>query len=162
MRARSLLRFFPRGWRARYGEEFLATVGEEPLRARQIVEIAAGAVDAWLSADVRRATRTESDPGGDLMTKKLILSCGNTATISRRDAMLGALLMIGGSILFSIAGLAAKRAGHPETAKAILSFAFPASLVLMMPFTYLRGKSWRVQLVLVGLPLLILALIAWL
>jgi hypothetical protein len=157
-----LLRLFPRGWRARYGDEFLATVGEEPLRARQIVDIAAGAVDAWLSADVRRATRRESDVERDLMTKKLILSCGATTTFSRRDAMLGATLMIVGSILFSIAGLAAKRAGHPEAAKAILSFAFPASLVLMMPFTYLRGKSWRVQLVMVGLPLVILVLIAWL
>jgi hypothetical protein len=156
------LRLFPRGWRARYGEEFLETVGEERLRVRLIVDITAGAVDAWLSAEVRRATRLQSSPGGDLMTKKMILSCGSIATVSRRDAMLGALWMIGGAILFSIAGLVLKRTGHEEAAKSILAVAFPATLVLMMPFTYLRGKSWRVQLVLVGLPLLILALIAWL
>jgi hypothetical protein len=163
MRSSQLLRLFPRGWRARYGDEFLATTGDEPLRPRQIVDIAACAVDAWLSVDVRRAARTDPDSGGDLVTKKRWASCGNTAVaLSRRDAWLGALAMIGGSILLSIAGIAAKRSGFEMAGEAILSLAFFASLLLTMPFTYLKGKPWRVQLVMVGVPLLILALCGWL
>lgn len=94
------------------------------------------------------------------MSKNLLMSCGSTQlALSRRDAWLGALAMIGGSILFSIAGIAAKRMGFPRAGETILSLAFFASMLLAMPFTYLKGKSWRVQLVMVGVPLLILALI---
>ena len=52
-----LLRLYPRAWRERYGEEFLATVGHGALHVQQVIDIVAGAIDAWLSADVRRATR---------------------------------------------------------------------------------------------------------
>ena len=43
----------------------------------------------------------------------------------------------------------------------LLSLAFPASLLLSMPFTYSRRYSWRVQLALVVLPLALLVLLAF-
>lgn len=45
------------------------------------------------------------------------------------------------------------------TGQVILGLAFPASLLLSFPFLYLKGKSWRTQLVLVGVPLLVLVAI---
>ena len=152
MRASGLLRLFPRGWRERYGDEFLATVGDEPLRPSQVIDIAACAVDAWTSPEIRRATRE-----GGLMSKKLLTSCGSTELVwTRRDALLGAFALIGATICFCAAGYAAKRMGYAATGKAVLGIAFPGSLLLSMPFTYLKGKPWRTQLLLVGLPLAIL------
>lgn len=165
MRARQLLRLFPRGWRERYGDEFLATAGDKDLRPQQMIDIAACAIDAWVSPEVRRATRevrADVAPGENLMLKKLMTSCGSTELVmNRRDAVIGALALIGGSILFSLAGIVAKRNGFEGMGEALLSMGFFASLLFAMPFTYLKGKSWRTQLVLVGLPLLVLVLIAF-
>ena len=54
MTADRLRRLYPRAWRERYGEEFLATIGDGALRLQQIVDIVAGAIDAWVARDVRR------------------------------------------------------------------------------------------------------------
>ncbi len=94
------------------------------------------------------------------MPRTLMTSCGSTAALSRRDAWLGALAMIGGSILFAAGGIAAKRMGFEEMGESLLAIGFPASLLFSMPFTYLKGRSRRIQLLLVGLPLLLLVLIA--
>ena len=166
MRASHFLRFFPRGWRERYGDEFLATVGDEPLRLRQVIDIAACAADAWTSGEVRSATRPgRADPhsGERIMWRNLMTSCGSTEIVwTRRDAILGAFSLIGATILFCAAGIAAKRTGLEAAGETLLAIAFPGSLLLAMPFTYLKGRSWRVQLVLVGVPLAILVAIAFL
>jgi hypothetical protein len=73
--AERLLRLYLRAWRERYGEEFLATVGHGSLHLQQVIDIVSGAIDAWLSADVRRATRAGGiapDGGGRMMLKSLM------------------------------------------------------------------------------------------
>jgi len=163
MRAEPLLRLFPRAWRVRYGEEFLATAGNQSLGTQQVVDIVACAIDAWTSSEVRRAARevrADLVPEGEPMTKRCMTVCGNAGVEwNRRDAWLAAATMIGGSILFSAAGILAKRYGSEVTGQVILGLAFPASLLLSFPFLYLKGKSWRTQLVLVGVPLLVLVAI---
>lgn len=49
MDRRLLLKLYPRGWRSRYAEEFLAVLDEIPLTPRAIVDVVAGAVDARMS-----------------------------------------------------------------------------------------------------------------
>ncbi len=76
MRLTHLLGLYPRAWRDRYGEEFLATVGHDRLHPQQVIDIVSGAIDAWLSADVRRATtaaRVAPSAGGPMTLKSLIL-----------------------------------------------------------------------------------------
>ena len=159
MRAEHLLRLFPRTWRARYGDEFLATAGDEHLGLRQTIDIAACAIDAWTSSEVRRATsqvRSEAIREGDPMTRKLMASCGATSVeFSRRDAVLGALALIGGSALLSVAGIVVMRTGYGVTGHALLGLASPVPLLFAMSFTYLKGKSWRVLLLLAGLLMLL-------
>ena len=70
-----LLRLYPRAWRDRYGEEFLATIGQEPLGAQAAIDIVSGAIDAWLSADVRQTTmsqRVARTGGGSTMLRSMI------------------------------------------------------------------------------------------
>ncbi len=51
MSVRWLLALYPRGWRERYGEEFLALLETEPASIRGLVDVLAGAIDARLHRD---------------------------------------------------------------------------------------------------------------
>jgi hypothetical protein len=164
MTAHQLLHLYPRAWRDRYGEEFLATVGHGALRAQQIVDIVAGAIDAWLSLDVRRMTQaqqaTHQLAGGSAMTGKLHAIChGTTLRYTKRDALIGAAIMMGGTIVFSAVGIYARRHAMPVTGEIVKSLAFPGSLTLSMPFVFLKGQPWKAQVVLIGgtMALLVLA-----
>ncbi len=81
-----LLRLYPRAWRERYGEEFLATVGHEALSLQQVIDIVSGVIDAWLSADVRRATRVyrAAPSGGEPMLLKSMMSASSRSRAIRR------------------------------------------------------------------------------
>jgi hypothetical protein len=160
-----LLRLYPRAWRERYGEEFLATVGHGALHLQQVIDIFSGAIDAWLSADVRQATRAgrlaPSERGQTMLTARMF--CGQKkVNFTKRDSLIGAGVMIGATLLFSVLGIAARRQGWPVTGEILKSLAFPGSLMLSMPFTFLKGQPWKAQVVIVGGMLVLLAAIAYL
>ena len=81
------------------------------------------------------------------------------AEVSRSVALLSAGLMIGMSLLMSVAGTLVKRSGWPDTGEFLLSMAFPAALMVSLPMLYLRHHSWRVHLAIVGGTLAFLSLI---
>jgi hypothetical protein len=148
-----LLRLYPRAWRERYGEEFLATIGDGALRLQQIIDIVAGAIDAWVARDVRRAARARSGaaaPEGDNMnaTLKTICRDGNLR-YTKRDALIGAGVMLAVSLGGAIVGVLLSRQGFSTAGEAVTSNAFFAALVLSMPFWLLKGQPWRAQAVLV-------------
>ena len=166
-----LLRLYPPAWRARYGEEFLETVGDVGLHPQLVIDMLSGAVDAWLSADVRRAVRDPreerlaetSKPGGEPMLARTLISCGATRSrMSIRDALLGAGAMIALSAATGMLLVVARRQGWSDSSMAILQMlAFPGSLVIVGPFTYLRGQPWRAQAVFTVVPLVLLVVIAY-
>jgi hypothetical protein len=157
--ANRLLRLYPRAWRERYADEFLATAGQAPLNLQQVVDIVSGAIDAWLSADVRNATRpfgAVSGGGGSMTLNSLIACETRSSRYTKRDSLIGAVVMIGASVLFSLSGIAARRAGWPTIGGILLQLAFPGSLMLSMPFWLLKGQPWKAQMALVGAMLLLL------
>ncbi len=160
MTAHSLIRFYPRAWRERYGEEFLETVGHGALHLQQVIDIVAGAIDAWLSADVRRATRTSAQlngHGAGTMTQSLNAVCGDTKLrFTPRDGWWAGAVMIAGTFLLLALGIFARRNGMPVTGEILKGVAFPVSLTLTMPISILKGQPWRAQVVLVGGTLMLL------
>ena len=167
MKADHLLRLYPRAWRDRYGDEFLALVGEGPLGLQQIIDIVSGAIDARLSSEVRataissgHATQLE---GGAAVIHSLKSLCihDKPAVLSKRDAWIGAGVMIAGSILLSGLGIAIDRAGFDTLADAVMAAAFPVSVLLTMPFTFVKGQPWKAQCVLIGIPLAIVIILTW-
>jgi hypothetical protein len=160
-----LLRLYPRDWRDRYGEEFLATVGDGALHVQQMIDIVMGAIDAWLSLDVRRATRSYStvpNGGGSTMLKSIV-ACERAAfRASKKDALVGAGVMIVGALIFSVVGTAAVRAGWPTTGKVLLGLGFPVPLVLSMPFWMMKGQPWRAQVAIVVGTIAVLVAIGYL
>jgi hypothetical protein len=161
-----LLRLYPRAWRERYGEEFLATVGHGALHLQQVIDIVSGAIDAWLSADVRQATRTKRlapNQGESTMLKSTMMVCGQTKLrFTTREALIGAGVMLGATVVLSLLGAAARRQGWPVTSEILMSLAFPGSLVLSLPFTFLKGQPWKAQAVIMGTTLAVLIAIGFL
>jgi hypothetical protein len=160
MTAERLLRLYPRKWRDRYGEEFLELAGTGALRLQQIVDIVSGAIDAWLSSDVRRATRantpTRAVSGGPMTSRLSGLCIDKNLRYTTRDALIGSGIMLAGSLTTALVGMLLKRRGFEVAGDVIASNGFLASLVLSMPFWILKGQSWRAQVVVVGGTLLLL------
>ncbi len=172
MTAGRLLRLYPPAWRARYGDEFLATVGDEPLSARNVFDIVMVAIDAWLSADVRNATRAWSAAdgggtakavnGGGMPMLKTMLQCGRTRSgVTPRDGLIGAGVMLAASFGLSGLGILAYRSGYPAMGEALKGLAFPASFTVSMPWWLMKGSPWRAQGVIIGVTLLILIALTW-
>lgn len=167
MTADRLLRLYPRAWRERYGDEFLALVGDRPLGLPQLIDIVSGAIDAHLSSDVRATTVSERPAaqaqGGEAVieTWKPICFRDRPAVLSKRDALIGSVVVIGGSILFSALGIVLRRAGFDALGEGVVSAGFPVSVLLSLPFTFVKGQPWKAQGVLVGIPIAIVLILTW-
>jgi len=163
--ARRLLQFYPRAWRERYGEEFAEFVGDGRLSAQQVIDIIGGALDAWTSRSVRASVRGSvagNSTGGTIMVQALKLKCATRKPhYTTRDALIGAAVMIGVSFVMLAIGIAANRSGYAAAGETLKGLAFPASMLLSMPFYLTKGLSWRVQTLLLGVPLLILVIISY-
>src|SRR5262245_27732255 len=101
MTARQLLRLYPRGWRDRYGDEFLELAGSGSLPLQQVVDVVAGAIDAWFSSDVHGTTGAAAGAGGTHMLNALMACDRNQKRYTRRDSMIGAAVIIGVSLLLT-------------------------------------------------------------
>jgi len=163
--AEDLVRLYPRAWRRRYGEEFLATVGGGALSVQQVIDIVSGAIDAWLSADVRGASKAYVGPTGEgaPMSWKSMIVCEQTQSrYSTRDGLIGAGVMLGATVVFLVLGIALRRAGLQVTGEVLKGVAFPGSLALSMPFWLMKGQPWKAQVVIVGGTLVVLTAIGYL
>ena len=167
MTADRLLRLYPRAWRERYGDEFIALVGDRPLALPQLIDIVSGAIDAHLSSDVRAMTtrgQTTAIQGGTAVIDNLKVSGIHDKEVpfSKRDGWIGSGVLIGGVILLSALGILLNRSGHNTLGESLTGAAFPVSALLSMPFTFVKKQSWRAQVVLVGIPVVIVLFLAYL
>jgi len=163
--AARLLGLYPPAWRARYGEEFLAMCGEEPLGVRQVFDLVMAAIDSWLSADVRHATRARGvaeGGGGRTMLRSMFLCGRERSRITERDGLVGAIVMLASTALLIILGIVARRSGWVVTGEILQGLAFPGSLLISMPFWMMKAQPWRAQAVIIGGALLFLVGIGWL
>ena len=159
MVAARLLRLYPRAWRDRYAEEFLAMIGPAPIRAQQAIDIVSGAIDAWLSPDVRRASAAAS--GGGSMTKMWTMCERTPMRYTVRDGLIAAAVMLVATMVLTTLGIAARRGGSPVTGGVLKDFAFVASLTLSMPFWITKGQPWKAQAAIVGVTLTFIVLIGY-
>ena len=160
-----LLRLYPRAWRERYGEEFIASVDHDAPRLPQAVDIVSGAVDAWLSTDVRTATRASgvARTTGGSMALKSVLSCDQVnARVTTRDALIGAAAMIVGEVIFTIAAKVALGAGWPVAGHVLNDMAFTGPFTLSMPLWLMKGAPRKGQVGIIGVTLALLAVIGYL
>ncbi|HEX2465859.1 MAG TPA: hypothetical protein VHR17_14650 [Thermoanaerobaculia bacterium] len=163
--AEGLLRLYPRAWRDRYGEEFLAIVGNDALHVQQMIDIVMGAIDAWLSLDVRRAAKTystASNEGGSTLLKSMMACERGNFRASIRDGLIGAGVMIVGSLILSGLLFASARAGWTMTREILKGLSFTAPFVISMPFWLMRGQPWKAQTAIVVGTLVVLVTLSYL
>ena len=163
MSGRWLVRLYPRAWRERYGAEMSAMLEQIPLTPAAVIDLVAGAIDARVSPHVVAASRTTSTSEKEnAMFNRMMKRCVAGPSVSPRDAWLGAAVMIGSSVVFAVAYvLASHRYRDSEVVDAFGIMAFPAALLLSMPFTHMKGHSRISQTIIVGVSLLILAICAY-
>ena len=158
--AEDMVRLYPPAWRARYGEEFVATLGPGRLRAQHVMDIVMAAIDAWLSAEVRDATRpyraAASGEGGLAMLKAMKGSCRTNPGVTPRDGLIGAGVMLISTFGLSALGIAARHNGWPAAGEALKGLAFPVSFLVSMPWWLMKGQPWKAQAFIIGVTLLIL------
>ena len=166
MTAQQLVRFYPRQWRERYGDEFVEVVGGKNLTVQQTIDIVAGAVDAWISPSVRASVRSSaagSGSGGAAMIQELKMKCAtSTPRYTTKDSLISAGVLIAATFVLLALGIAANRQGYPTLGETLKGVAFPASMMVSMPFALLKGQPTRVQTFLVMVPLVILLAISYL
>ena len=160
MRPERLLLLYPPRWRARYGDEFVAILEHRSLGIRDVVDILFGALDAWLSADLRSvaAARTTSHDGGLMSLKSLLVCEPRPTAVTPRDGLIGAAVMLAGSFLFKTLARASTGA-FPVASHVLADLAFLGPFTLSMPFWLMKGQPWKAQTVIVGCTLTILLLI---
>ena len=159
MRAAQLLPLYPRAWRARYGEEFLAVVGNDPLTAGQVIDIVSNAIDARLSRDLRANLQ-----GVPSMTPTFKSFCVHDrhARFSKRDALIGAAFIIVVSVAMSGLGIFLNHAGHRTAGETSKNLAATVSVLGAMPFTFMKGQPWKAQAVVIGGLMTLVLLITYL
>lgn len=164
MTAARLLRLYPRAWRTRYGDEFVAMFGEAPLRFSQTMDIISGAIDARWSSDVRATTGAATvASGGMTVIQALRHSCATRRPrLTTRDHVITGAIVVGGSLLMSVLGIFLHRNGYPATGEFFKSFAFPASLLASGHASDMKHRSWKVQVVVLEGTMVFVGLICWL
>ena len=96
------------------------------------------------------------------MVHELKLKCATrTPHYTTRDALIGAGVLIGVTFALLALGIAANRSGYTTEGETLQGLAFPASMLLSMPFYLTKSLSWRAQTVLLGVPMAILIVISY-
>jgi len=156
-----LLCLYPPAWRKRYGDEFAALLGAERKTPWLMLDVLFGAMDAWVRPAARHLTAAAS--GDRTIMSRLARSCeANRTPLTTRDALLGAAVIVGGTAALKLLGTALEGAGDglARLGHEIALFAFPVSMLLSLPATWLKGRSRGLQVSLIGSVLVVFALMA--
>ena len=150
-----LIRLYPPAWRRRYGRELAELVATQPASFRTAIDLVVGAVDAWLnpqSSTVAMAVDPKSE--GAMVAKMLKLRCtGNGSHYTGADALKAAGATIGGTLAMVLAVTwAMARYGKNDYLAAFLPVSWIVPLLFSQRYTDLKGRSGRVQAVLIGGP----------
>lgn len=95
------------------------------------------------------------------MVKSMMAVCGRSGLrYTTRDSLIGGGVMIVGTIVFALLGIAVRREGWLVAGDILTSIAFTASLMLSMPFWLMKGQPWKAQVAIVSGTLGLLVLIA--
>jgi len=143
-----LLKLYPREWRRRYGAEFEDLVVSQPKSLQLFVDLLGGAVDAHVKPQAF-ARRIDSAPAGesgglDMVTR--LKGCDAKASMSRKEAFLGAALTLGSAVVIA----AIMAIGKSPLTEAIGLTMFPGVLAAGMMPAYLRGHSTPAKVALIG------------
>jgi hypothetical protein len=91
------------------------------------------------------------------MVLKSLLACDRRpAALSPRDGLVGAGVIVGVTLVFTAALMAARAGGWTAAAHGLQIVSFPGALVLSMPFWLMKDQPWKAQVAIVAGTMLVL------
>lgn len=163
-----LLRLYPLAWRQRYGDEMAALVRNHRWTPSLVVDLIAGAIDAWLNpeliASVADGETLESKEHKTMVAKVLGLRCaGYGPKLQPHEQWLSIAIMLGATLLLTAVWLwVAATYRDPQVRQYVLAFVqvpLLGGLILGMPFSALKGRPRSTQAIVIGVSFLLL--IVW-
>jgi 4-hydroxybenzoate polyprenyltransferase len=96
------------------------------------------------------------------MIQQLKVKCAtSTPRYTTRDALISAAVLLGATLVMSMAGIWASRSGHKDLGEFLTSLAFPASILISMPFAITKGQSRTSQTFFIAVPMAILVVLSY-
>jgi hypothetical protein len=158
-----LLALYPPRWRRRYGEELRALVGAQPLSLHAMVDLIAGAIDAWLEPQKFPIQPAEAGREEGVTMIGTIMRDGRTwsrGPVTREDARKSLAVNLGGTILLTALWMTLHiRLGDRTYVDAFSAMAFLVPYLFSLRYTSLKGRSARTQSIFIGGTILALILI---
>jgi len=153
----TLLRLYPRAWRDRYADEFLDACGDQSLSFQHVIDIVGGAVDARFApqSHLAAAGRTEGVP----MSAVKVLCSRQAVPYTVTDGLKGSAAIVIGTAALTLLATFCRANGWLATAQFFKMLSFPASMLLLSPFTFMKGQSAMAKTVILGGTLLVLVVI---
>ena len=158
-----LIRLYPPAWRRRYGRELAELLAAQPMSFRTAVDLVAGAVDAWLNPQSSTAVTTTDAKGARAMLPKMLQlrSGGYGPEVTVADSLKAAAVTIVGTLArVGVLTGAIKLYGKNPYFESLLAMGWLVPFLFSQHYTYLKGRSARVQAVLIGGPAVIVIAIA--
>jgi hypothetical protein len=143
LKPRTLLRLYPAAWRERYGDEFVALLEKEGTSARVVLDVAVGALDAWMAP--RFDASRQAMPAGPIGPRILLRYPPTEYGWTRARAVRMVIALLLGAALWALAGLAMDRWGEGAVLQVTQYSAFwIAWCVMSVPWDF-RDYPWRTR-----------------
>jgi hypothetical protein len=156
-----LLALYPPRWRRRYGDELRALIGSQPFSLHAVIDLIAGAIDAWLEPQKISMQQDAGQEGVTMIGTMMKLGCaGSRGRVSREDAWKSAAVSLGGTLLLTALWMTLHiRLGDQTYVNAFSAMAFLVPYLFSLRYTSLKGRSLRTQAIFIGGMILVLTLI---
>jgi hypothetical protein len=156
-----VLALYPPRWRRRYGDELRALLGSQPFSLNAVIDLIAGAIDAWLEPQ-KIPMQPDAGPEGVTMIGTMMkLGCTRSGgRVTREDAWKSVAVNLGGTLfLTALWMLLPIRTGDRNYVNAFSVMAFLVPYLFSLRYTSLKGRSLRTQSIFIGGMILMLTLI---
>ena len=158
-----LIGLYPPAWRRRYGRELAELLATQPASVRTVIDLVAGAVDAWFNPQSSTAGTTADAKGAGAMVPKMLQlkSAGYGPDVTVADGLKAAAVTIGGTlVLVGVLTAAIRLYGKNPYFESLMAMGWLLPFIFSQHYTYLKGRPARVQAVLIGGPAAIVIAIA--
>ena len=143
---------YPPRWRQRYGAEFTSLMAAQPFSIATVVDVVAGAIDAWIDPQ-QSTSRPASDAGGErpMVPSGVKLRCaGAGSPVTAADARKAAVVTVGGTLFLTLLwGWGQQRYPDNPYLDAMVLMAFMPPYLVSLRYTSLKGRPGSVQAVFV-------------
>jgi hypothetical protein len=159
-----LLNLYPRAWRRRYGDEVAEMLAGRGFSLRTSIDLVAGAIDVWLhpSETLAAARMSQSKEEEKHMLNRIArLACDLPEGVSTVDQWKSAGMMLGGTIILTLAWMTLRRQmGDNSYVDSLSVMPFLIPFLFSMRYTYLKGRPASVQAVFIaGFSILLAAIL---